>query len=191
MPVTAAANALVTIAEMKRWLLLSTEDATRDDFLQEAINEWSDTVEKRLGRSIKLQEHENERHHGGKITVILRNIPVTAIASISVDGAALGPSDYTFDRSSGIVRMVSGKLFGGGPGSVLVTYTGGFETVPGDLKRAVKHLAAIEYNLSGHGRNAIAKSAESIGDGNVSYNRGPEEQERIMRKIERIYGRRT
>jgi hypothetical protein len=190
MAVEAAANALITLAEIKRWLLLSGTDTTRDDFLQEAINEWSDTIETRLGRKLLSQEHAEERHHGGKVAILLKNIPVTDISEITVDGAALGSSDYTYDGASGIVRMVGGNVFGGGPGSVLVTYTGGFTTAPGDLKRAMKQITAIEYYLSGHGRRSIAKTAESAGDGSVSYNRGPEEQERIMRKLERTYSRR-
>lgn len=191
MAVEAAANALITLAEIKRWLKLSGEDTSRDDFLQEAINEWSDTIATRLGRVIKSQEHEDERHNGGKIAVLLKNTPVTEISEITVDGAALGSSDYTYDGASGIVRMVDGKAFGGGPGSVLATYTGGFETAPGDLKRAVKQIVALEYYLSGHGRKAIAKSAESVGNGSVTYNRGPQDQEKIIRKLLQTYGRRV
>jgi len=188
MAVDAADNALVTIAEFKDWLKLSGSDD--DDFLQRAINDWSDTIEKRLGRVIKSAEHSDERHDGGKQAVLLKNIPVTDISSVSVDGAALGSSDYTVDQDSGILRLVSGKAFGGGPGSILVTYTGGYSTVPGDLKRCVKQIAALEYYLSGHGRKALAKRGESTGEGTATYERGPEDQEKIMKRLERLYARR-
>jgi len=183
-----ADNALVTLAEIKDWLKLSgTGD---NDFLVRAINDWSDTIEKRLGRVIKSAEHTDERHDGGKSAVLLKNMPVTAVSSLSVDGAALGSTDYTYDTDSGIVKLVSGNSFGGGPGSILVTYTGGYSTVPGDLVRAVKQLTALEYYLSGHGRKALAKRGESTGEGTATYERGPEDQERILQKIERKYARR-
>jgi len=188
MAVNPAANALVTKDEIKRWLKLSgTGD---DDFFQEAINDWSDTIEKRLGRVIKSAEHTDEVRDGGKLAVILKNIPVSSISSITVDGAALGSSDYTLDGDSGIIKLKSGLSFSGGPGSILATYTGGYTEVPGDLKRAVKQLVALEYYLSGHGRKALSKRSESAGEGSVTYERGPEDQENIMKKLERLYARR-
>ena len=72
MAIEAADNALITLAEIKRWLKLEGTDTDRDDFLQEEINDWSDTVEKRLGRVIKSQEHSDERHDGGKLAVLLK-----------------------------------------------------------------------------------------------------------------------
>jgi hypothetical protein len=188
MSVAAADNALVTLAEIKDWLGLSA--STDDDFLQRAINDWSDTVETRLGRHIKSQEHEDERHDGGRLSALLRNTPITSISEITVDDGALGTSDYTFDGNTGIIRLVSGRPFGGGPGSILVTYTGGYDTTPGDLKQAAKKLVAIEYYLSGHGRKALAKRGESDGHGSVTYNVTERDQHRIMVSLEMRYGRR-
>jgi len=188
MAVEAADNALVTLDEVKDWLALS--EAGVDDFLQRAINDWSDAIETRCGRVFRSVEYEGEIHAGGRKAILLKNIPVTAITSITVDDGALGSDDYTYDGPSGIVRLVSGKAFGGGPGSVEVDYTGGYAALPGDLKRGAKQLVALDYYLSGRGRKALAKSAESIGDGSVSYNRGPNDQEKIMQTILRIYGRR-
>lgn len=187
MSVDAADNALIELSEVKEWLKLS--DTGDDDFLMKSINDWSDTIETRLGRSIKTQTHTDERHDGGKIAVVLQHIPVTAISSITIDGGELGSSDYNY-FNSGIVRLVYGKVFGGGPGSILVTYTGGFTTVPGDLKRATKQLVALEFYLSGHGRKALAKRGESTGEGTVTYERGPGDQEKIMKILELRYARR-
>jgi len=188
MAVDPASNALVTKEEVKEWLKLSGTDD--DDFLQSAINDWSDAIETRLNRVIISADHTDECHPGGKLAVLLKNIPVTEISSITVDDGALGISDYTVYPESGIVRLVSGKAFGGGPGSILVTYTGGYEEAPGDLKRCVKQIVALEYYLSGHGRKALAKRGESTGEGTATYERGPEDQEKIMQRIERLYARR-
>lgn len=190
MPVEATDNALVTIAEVKRWLKL--DGSGDDDFLQEAINQRSDTVEKRLNRIIKSADYTGERHDGGKKKVLLKNIPVTAISSITVDDSALTATDYTCDGDSGIIRLKNGFTFGGGPGSIEVSYTGGFDedSVPGDFKQKVTQLVALEFYLSGRSRKALAKKGESNSQGNVTYERGPEDQERLMVKLERKYARR-
>ncbi len=182
------ANAMVTLDEVKDWLgRTGTGD---DDFLQGAINDWSDTIESRCNRVIKSAIYADEIHDGGKIALIPRNIPVTSIASIEVDGAALEANEYTLDKESATIRMKSGHAFAGGPGSILLTYTGGYSAVPGDLKRAVKQLVALEFYLSGHGTKALAKRGEGTQGGNVTYERGPEDQEKIVARIAKRYGRR-
>lgn len=181
-------NALVELDDMMRWMQFETH--TEDEFLQSAINDWSDTIEKRLKRTILSTTHTDERHDGGRRSILLHNFPVTAVSSVSIDGGALGSLDYTYETGPGIVRMCSGREFAGKRGSILVTYTAGFSTVPGDLRRVVKQLVALEYYLSARGNKAIIKAGESLGGGNVSYQRGPDEQEKLMKKIERMYARR-
>ena len=189
MSVTPSTNAMVTVAEQKEFLGIASADTGMDDFLQRAINDWSDAVETRLNRIIKSATHTDEAHDGGKKAILLKNPPVTAISSLSIDESALGAEDYVYDGASGIVRMGDGKPFGGGPGGILVTYTGGYSAVPGDLRLAVKKLVALEYYL-GPGRKALAKRSEGVQGGNVVYERGPGDQEKILDGIARRYGRR-
>lgn len=187
--VAAASNALITLDEAKRWLnLTGTGD---DDFLQDAINDWSDTVERRLGRVLASADYDDEVHDGGKLAILPRNIPVTDIDSITIDDSELDSDEYALDKEGVSIRLKSGLPFDGGPGDILVTYTGGYATIPGDIKRAVKQLVALEYYLSGHGRKALAKRGESApGGGNVTYERSTRDQENIMRVLERRYARR-
>jgi hypothetical protein len=182
------ANALITLDEIKRWLNLTGTDD--DDFFQEQINDWSDTIASRCNRKFVSQDYEDEVHDGEKVYILPRNLPVTDIDSITVDGGALGEDDYTLDKEGATVRLKSGENFGGGPGAVLVTYTGGYDPIPGDLRRAVRQLVALEYYLSGHGRKALAKRGESAQGGNVTYERSPQDQERIIEGLVRRYGRR-
>lgn len=186
--VDVAENALCDVDEVKDYLGLTGTDA--DDFLQRSINDWSDTVESRLNRRLVAQTFEDEIHDGGKHSVILRNPPVISISSITVGLAALSELDYTYDSQSGIVRMLYSRMFPGDTGNVRVTYRGGCETVPGDIHRKVIQLVALDYYLSGHGRKALAKRGESTQGGNVTYERGPQDQERIIEGIVRRYGRR-
>jgi hypothetical protein len=186
--VSPEANALIDLDEAKDWLKLTGTDD--DDFLQRAINDWSDTIETRLNRKLFSATFEDERHDGSKRAIILKNTPVTEISSLTIDLCELSSLDYTFDSKSGIIRMWDGKPFMGGPGSVLVSYTGGFVVVPGDMKVKVNQIVALEYYLSGHGRKALAKRGESAQGGNVTYERSPQDQERIIEGLVRRYGRR-
>jgi hypothetical protein len=186
MAVEAAANAMVTLDEVKRFLALTGTDM--DEFLQEAINDWSGAIEDRCNRRILSASYEDEIHDGGKIALIPRNIPVTAISGIEVDGTALTSDEYSIDREGASIRMKSGLAFAGGPGSILLSYTGGYESAPGDLRLAVKKLVGLEYYL-GPGRKTLAKRGESTREGNVTYERGPGDQEKIIDGIVRRYGR--
>lgn len=181
-------NALITLAEIKEWLKLS--GSGDDDFLQGAINDWSDTIEKRFGRIIKSANYTDERHPGGKRSVLLKNFPVSAVSSITVDDDELDSGDYAVDMDSGIIKLKNGLNFDGGPGGILISYTGGYDTVPGDLKRSVKQIVALEFYLSGHGRKALSRRSEGTGEGSVTYERGPDDQEKIMGKLVRKYARR-
>jgi hypothetical protein len=187
--VAAAANALVSLAEQKEWLGIDSTETSMDDFLQRAINDWSDRVESDCNRIIISTEIEDEVHDGGKRAILPRNFPVTEIDSITIDGVALETDDYTLDRMGVKVRMKSGLPFAGGPGDILITYTGGYASIPGKLILAVKKVVALEYYL-GPGRKALAKRSESTQGGSVTYERGPEDQEKIMRGVVRRYGRR-
>jgi len=189
MAVEAADNAMVSLTEVKEWLnLTGTND---DDFLQRQINDWSDTIETRLGRIIKSDDYEDEIHDGGKLAILPKNLPVTAIDSITIDDSELDSDEYELDKEGCKIRMKSGLPFEGGTGEILLSYTGGFASVPGDIKRAVRQLVALEYYLSGHGRKALAKRGESApGGGNVTYERGPADQERVIDGLIRRYGRR-
>jgi uncharacterized phiE125 gp8 family phage protein len=190
MAVAAADNALIELEEVQRWLKLEGDEGDDDDFIQEAINDWSDAVETRLGYCIKQAAYTDEVHDGGKPSILLVNTPVASVSSITIDDDELDEDDYTVDLASGIIRLKSGSIFDGGPGDILVSYTGGYVAVPGDLKRAMMQIVALEYYLSGRGRKALAKRGESAAGGSVTYERGPDDQERIMRVIEREYKRR-
>jgi len=140
--------AAVTIYDSSSTDVSSVDD---DDFLETELRNWSNTIQERFGRTILTASYTDDVYDGGKKSVILRNFPVTVISSITVDGAALGTSDYTLNCKSGIIRMKLCYAFIGGPGSILVSYTGGCTKAPGDLKRA------LEYYLSGRDRKALAK----------------------------------
>jgi hypothetical protein len=70
--------------------------------------------------------------------LLLGERPVTAVASVRLDGTLLDPSAYRWQRSGALWRTGG---WGGPDHDVEVTYSHGFTTVPADLA-AVTRLAA-------------------------------------------------
>jgi hypothetical protein len=85
---------------------------------------------------------------------------VTAIASVVEDGTTLTVStDYWLDAAAGILHRISSDY----PrawcaAKIIVTYTAGFATVPGDLKGAATDL--IQTRLSEQSRDPLLRSLQ-------------------------------
>lgn len=92
--------------------------------------------------------------------VLSRRHNVTVV-SLTQDGAALSPSEYSVDSEAGIlVRLSSGVPTKWCASSVVVVYDAGFETLPSDLK-----LAASEYVRSiwlSRDRDPLVKSEKIV-----------------------------
>lgn len=106
---------------------------------------------------------EGSRH------VILPSLYVTAVSSVTVDGLALDPTDYTLTESGVLTR--------GGPaapirwcawwGTVVVSFTHGYDTVPAEVTGVVQSLAQRAVN-SPDGRSLIQVGAVQYGETSAS-----------------------
>lgn len=190
MSVAAASNAMVTVTEIKRWLNLTETDTDRDDFLQDRINQWSDEIERRTGRVIGAADYTDEVHSGGRRSIMPLNPPVNSVSEITISSEELSSDDWFITADKSMIRLETGRPFRGGAGDILISYNGGFSATPGDISRALIQIVAIDYYLSGHGNQSLAKSAESFGGSNVSFNRSPSDQERMLGTVVRRYLRR-
>jgi hypothetical protein len=91
----------------------------------------------------------------------LVRLPVTAVTSITVNGQALAPTSYTLDTTTGELLRGAYPFLQNWPGRkcpVVATYTGGFATVPSDVKRAAILLAQDLVDAAGR------LKSEHIGD---------------------------
>jgi len=76
--------------------------------------------------------------------------PVTAIASVTVDGDVIDSAEYEIDKASGLLSRVCGDW----PcGKTVVAFTAGFSTAPGALKLAASKLATALYSETGRDPN--------------------------------------
>ena len=189
-PLAAAANAMITKADAVEWLGLTTD--VMNDFIQRSINNWSDKFEQAIGRTIKSAAHTDEVHDGGVIFLMPDNPPVTTLTSIKINDSTVTVTEYTINSSGSVIRKKDGKKWTGGPGSIELTYTGGYAEVPGDIQQIFLQIIALEFYLSGKsGRKALMKKGESFAGQSVSYERSPADQKRIFNEIVIAYKRRS
>ena len=79
---------------------------------------------------------------------------VSAITSISVDGTAIGISDFEADPSNDFIfRLVNDCRAVWRPSKVTAVYTAGFATVPPDLKQAAKKIVSDIYTTASRDPN--------------------------------------
>lgn len=94
-------------------------------------------------RPLSIQAGRVEYHDGGDwCELFLQATPVISIESIYVNGYEI--TDYVLDTETGRVRRGTGQgspnfapWFPVGANNIVVTYTGGYLTIPEDIKQAV------------------------------------------------------
>ena len=94
-------------------------------------------------RPLSIQVGRVEYHDGGAWPeIFLQCTPIVLIESIFVNGYEV--TDYVHDSETGRVRRGTGQgspnfapWFPEGAGNIVVTYTGGYLTIPDDIKQAV------------------------------------------------------
>ena len=124
----------------------------------------------------------------------LPQLPVTAVASVTLDGTALTsgilPTNYKL-RGNRLWRTCGWQCYVGQPSDVVVVYTHGYAVGSQELqlaRNAVLSLAKLGYT------NPSGVSSESIDDYNVSYNAMAASLEAspfIKAALRKKYGRRA
>lgn len=143
-----AVGDLTSLAKVKRWLPGSSAAATADDtLLADLISQVSAAVQNEINRTIASASY-TEAHDGqGGTALILNQWPVTAVASVTVDGVALPAgssvaSGYYFD-GDGV--YLTGYCFSKGHANVVIVYTAGYASTPADIERTVISAVARTY----------------------------------------------
>jgi hypothetical protein len=169
MAVSVNANALATRSEVKDFLNVVAVNNDIDDLINQIINRMSDAFESYCNRKFASADY-TEYHDGGVSYIFPKNTPIIAIAEINDD------SDWVFPVSSlaasGDYRILENNhvyysgIFESGPGSVKIVYTGGYTTIPDDLKQAaITEIARIIKHRVDFDVLSVTRD-----DGSVTYN---------------------
>ena len=93
-------------------------------------------AEQYMGRSIVRASFTERRNGNCSDVLFVRNAPISAISLLTINGATIAASDgtssgYIFEAES--VFLLGGQRFTRGTKNVVITYTGGYQTVPPEI----------------------------------------------------------
>lgn len=164
-----AAGDLTTLANVKAYLSPPLATTADDALLSRLITAASGFIQNWLNRTIASATYTDTRNGTGGTRLFLRNRPVTAVASVTVDGVAIplgGPQPttggYLFDDSS--VYLI-GYSFTKGAQNVVVQYTAGYATVPFEIEQACIAFVVLRYKE----RDRIGQVSKNLGGEVVSF----------------------
>ena len=140
---------LITLAEYKIYKGISSD--TKDTYYESAILEVSDWIRSYCGRQFNNRTSITEYFRGTESFYYLKEYPNTSILSVntSTDGQNTQTSlddgvDYFIEPETGLLETVDDTYFSSISKfrSLEVIYTGGYLTLPEDLKLATMNLVA-------------------------------------------------
>ena len=99
-------------------------------------------------------------------TIVLSRRPVTAIASITLNGEAMAADGYEFDAGAGLLYRLDGdnRSWWMGSSKVVVTYTAGYADVPVDIRMAAKKMVTEMWAATTRDPNLKRVVIEGIGE---------------------------
>lgn len=157
---------LTTLANVKAWLGVTAN--TDDALLTRLIASASTFIQTWLNRDLAQQARVETRDGNGGNVMVFANYPVSAVASVVVDGYAIPASvdpygaGYRFDATR---IILTGYSFPRGFGNVVLTYTAGYATTPHEIEQACIELVSLRYRE----RDRIGHQSKSIGGETVSF----------------------
>ncbi|MDP3417856.1 phage head-tail connector protein [Falsiroseomonas sp.] len=169
-PAAAAQQRLCTLVALKSELGIT--DTASDVALEQKIDEASGAIADYCQR-VFAQESASEafRLSQSVKSLSLSRWPVSAIASVTIDGAAVDDAAYEVDPANGLLWRIDGdQRSAWAHGRVVVAYTAGYAlpaAAPSALSRACILLASTWWQ--GRGRDATIRSESTDGVDNVSY----------------------
>jgi hypothetical protein len=143
---------------------------------QQALDQATTLLQAVTGQHLEHVADDKVTLNGdGSRTLLLPELPVTAITAVTVEGVALDPSEYQWD-ANGLLRLDGCcSVFPRRLASVDVTYSHGYDPVPDDLALACAKLACRVMAGGGPGGasvDGVPITNERVGSYSVSYGQG-------------------
>lgn len=157
-PTPAAGEYLADPADLALKLGVPADDAR----LLLALRRAGDRFEGAIGYPVRLVTDDVEHVSGdGTDTLLLRCRPIVGQPAVKVDGVAV--TDFSVGRHSGILRRKNRACWPDDLDNVEVTYSHGWDQVPGDIQDAVLEQAETQY------LTVVAYQSRSAGSESVTY----------------------
>jgi hypothetical protein len=143
-----AAGDLTTLANVKSWLSPPLTTTSDDALLTRLVTAASQFIQTWLNRQIASASYAETRDGNGGRMLVFANAPVTAVASLTIDGIAVGAAPnpfapgYVFSTST---LYLQGFRFIRGFQNIVLSYTAGFAATPPEIEQACIELVALRY----------------------------------------------
>jgi hypothetical protein len=152
---------LTDLDSVKAWLQLTTNGS--DQLLTQLISAASTFVRSYLNRDLSLQDYVEVYDGNAGNKMMVRNGPITAVASVAFAGQTITAAADPVMQTSGIlfsgrqITLIGYRFVYGAP--VQVSYSAGFTTIPADLKQAVTELVGERFKV----KDRIGQNSKSMG----------------------------
>ncbi len=160
---------LITLAEVKAYQ--GVTNSNEDALINSLITKVSALVKTYVGRTLVdcYSEEKVQVFSGGTRCLTLQEVPVNEISSVeySIDygktyTSLVNYTDYVLNKQTDTIDVLGVERFPWAPNGLRVTYTGGYASVPEDLKLGVLDLVVF-YLKS----DMAVKSSRSAGANNA------------------------
>lgn len=143
-----------TLVDVRQWLTGITPSQTTDDaLLTSLIDRASEFIDTAVGRGILSADYTDILNGNGADSIFVNNYPITAVSAVQVDEYDYSPAPlsknvgYIFNAHRVYLR---GGKFNLGVQNVVISYTGGYLTVPDDIQQACVELVVFKYKQRNH-----------------------------------------
>ena len=180
---TLVSYALLTLNDLKASLQIAFSTTTYDTGLALMINDATARIEKICQRRFKQTTYTTETYDGtGTPQLWIRNPPIISVDLITVDNETISlATDYDDYDGYRIEPQINGhKMYGmlylsngwdAGEQNVEITYSGGYTTIPDDIRRAAVMMIREWYNMF---KNTEGYKSESIKNYSYSFDTLPD-----------------
>lgn len=135
---------IVTLDEMKALLGIDPLNTDDDAYLTTELTNMNSVVEQYCERGFTRQDYTDTFEDVESATIFVYAFPITAVTRVSIDGVDADLTNVKVNKSQGSICLREGTLYGAE--EVIVEYNGGFDPIPGDVKRVVSDLVHSRYN---------------------------------------------
>jgi hypothetical protein len=166
-----AAGDLTSLQNACGWLGIST--GTDDATINRLISAVSITIQKDIGYQIASASYTRTFNGRGSRSKVTPDRPITAVASVSIDGVAIpastGPlvQGFTFDDRA--IYLRGGYEFTRGVQNCTLAYTAGYSATPADLEQACLEWIKLSYASKKNPDRDASVKAIKAGDTSMAF----------------------
>jgi hypothetical protein len=149
---------------------ITDPDAADVDTVSRLVSATSAQIQTFLGYQVAQASYTRTFNGSGGQILVLPDRPVTAVASVSVDGYAVPASSsplvdgFVFDDK--FIYLRGSHSFSPGFQNVAVSYTAGYSIIPADIAQACLDWVGVIFQSQGRDTSVVEKR---VGDTTIKY----------------------